>query len=150
MSDNVSLMTKEESSDKLIPVDVSLPSQFLLPNLDDSSSENETKITELRSEADLPDTDKEEEIPLEDSGADSLVDTKELLECIDTMDMGETEVNSSDPALVSDMIQDDVVPDSDSDSFIPTHEVESFSLDPSTNEQELSKSHIEECTQMID
>ena len=32
----------ENSSDKVIPEDVSLPSQFLLPNLDDSSSDEET------------------------------------------------------------------------------------------------------------
>ena len=32
----------EESSDKVIPEDISLPSQFLLPTLDDSSSEEET------------------------------------------------------------------------------------------------------------
>ena len=67
MSENASLMTKEESSDKLIQEDVSLPSQFLLPNLDDSSSEDEAKITQLKSEADLPDIDREEEMPLVDS-----------------------------------------------------------------------------------
>ena len=40
----------EDSSDKVIPADISLPSQFLLPNLDDSSSNEETKITELNTE----------------------------------------------------------------------------------------------------
>ena len=34
-----------DSSDKAIPEDVSLPSQFLLPNLDESSSDEETRIT---------------------------------------------------------------------------------------------------------
>ena len=43
----------ENSSDKVIPEDVSLPSQFLLPNLDDSSSDEETRITELNTEAEL-------------------------------------------------------------------------------------------------
>ena len=42
-----SYISSEDSSDKVIPEDVSLPSQFLLPNLDDSSSDEETRITEL-------------------------------------------------------------------------------------------------------
>ena len=44
---NESYISSEDSSDKVIPEDVSLPSQFLLPNLDDSSSDEETRITEL-------------------------------------------------------------------------------------------------------
>ena len=59
----------EESSDKAIPEDISLPSQFLLPTLDDSSSEEETEITELKTEAELHDIDNEEEMPLVDSEA---------------------------------------------------------------------------------
>ena len=43
----------EESSDKVIPKDISLPSQFHLPTLDDSSSEEETGITELKTEAEI-------------------------------------------------------------------------------------------------
>ena len=35
-------ISSEDPSDKVIPEDVSLPSQFLLPNLDDSSSDEET------------------------------------------------------------------------------------------------------------
>ena len=35
----------ENTGDKVIPEDISLPSQFLLPNLDDSSSDEETGIT---------------------------------------------------------------------------------------------------------
>ena len=46
-SDNVSLKADEDSSDKLIPMDVSLPSQYLVPNLDDSSINEETEVTEL-------------------------------------------------------------------------------------------------------
>ena len=38
-SDNVSLKVDDDSSDEMIPIDVSLPSQYLLPNLDDSSSD---------------------------------------------------------------------------------------------------------------
>ena len=70
----------EESSDKVIPEDISLPSQFLLPTLDDSSSEEETEITELKTEAEIYDMDNEEEMPLVDSEASSLVNTNELLE----------------------------------------------------------------------
>ena len=75
--------SSEESSDKVIPEDISLSSQFLLPTLDDSSSEEETEITELKTEAELHDVDNEEEMPLVDSEASSLVNTNELLEFID-------------------------------------------------------------------
>ena len=44
-SDNISLKANEDSSDKLTPMDVSLPSQYLLPNLDDSSTDEETEVT---------------------------------------------------------------------------------------------------------
>ena len=37
----------EGTSDDVIPDNISLPSQFLLPNLDDSSSYEETGVTEL-------------------------------------------------------------------------------------------------------
>ena len=40
----------ETTSDDVIPEDISLPSQFLLPNLDDSSSNEETEVTELYTE----------------------------------------------------------------------------------------------------
>ena len=73
----------EESGDKVIPEDISLPSPFLLPNLDDSSVENETEITELKTEAEIHEIDNEEEMPLVDSEASSLVNTNEFLEFID-------------------------------------------------------------------
>ena len=65
VSNNVSMESTshpslEKSSDKVIPEDISLPSQFLLPTLDDSSSEEETEITEFRTEAELLDIDNEE------------------------------------------------------------------------------------------
>ena len=41
-SDDISLKADGDSGDKLISMDVSLPSQYLLPNLDDSSSDEET------------------------------------------------------------------------------------------------------------
>ena len=145
-SDNVSIQTNEDSSDKLIPMDVSLP----------SSMEEDTKVTTLNTEADMLDKDKEEEMPLVDSGADSLVDTRELLEFIDTMDVGDTsEVNESDTQveLVHDVTrQDDIDPKSESQfsSFMSYHEGESSSMDPGTNGKELSKSPIEESTKRHD
>ena len=155
-SDNVSIQTNEDSSEKLIPMDVSLPSKYLLPNLDDSSIEEDTKVTTLNTEADTLDKDKEEEMPFVDSGADSLVDTRELLEFIDTMDVGDTsDVNESDTQveLVHDVTrQDDIDPKSESQfsSFMSYHEGESSSMDPGTNGKELSKSPIEKSTKRHD
>ena len=57
-ADNHSHPSSEESSDKVIPEDISLPSQFLLPTLDDSSSEEETEITESKTEAEIYDEKK--------------------------------------------------------------------------------------------
>ena len=165
-SDNVSAESTshpnlEESSDKVIPEDISLPSQFLLPTLDDSSSEEETEITELKTEAELHDIYSEEEMPPVDSEASSLVNTNELLEFIDTIDMGKTDstkrseitVNSEQSSTSEHpMEQTSVDPKSESQfsSFMSYHEGESSSLDPSTMEQELSKSPIEESTQKND
>ena len=153
--------SSEESSDKVIPEDISLPSQFLLPTLDDSSSEEETEITELKTEAELHDVDNEEEMPLVDSEASSLVNTNELLEFIDTIDMGKADSTKQSEITVNSeqsstsehpMEQTSVDPKSESQfsSFMSYHEGESSSLDPSTMEQELSKSPIEESTQKND
>ena len=90
------------------------------------------------------------------SEADSLVDTNELLEFIDTMDIGETgSVDQSVSAIEPDQIvtqQDNVDPKSESQfsSFMSYHEGESSSMDPNTDEQELSKSPIEGSTQRHD
>ena len=151
----------EESSDKVIPEDISLLSQFLLPTLDDSSSEEETEITELKTEAELHDIDNEEEMPLVDSEASSLVNTNELLEFIDTIDMGKADSTKKSEITVNSeqsstsehpMEQTSVDPKSESQfsSFMSYHEGESSSLDPSTMERELSKSPIEESTQKND
>ena len=162
-SDNVSTEiisppSSEESSDKVIPENISLPSQFLLPTLDDSSNEEETEITELKTEAELHDIDNKEEMPLVDSEASSLVNTNELLEFIDTMDIDESDnvkqseitVNSEQTSTSENLMeQTSVDPKSESQfsSFMSYHEGESSSLDPSTMEQDLSKSPIEESTQ---
>ena len=160
-TDSTSHPSSEESSDKVIPEDISLPSQFLLPTLDDSSSEEETEITELKTEAELHDVDNEEEMPLVDSEASSLVNTNELLEFIDTIDMGKADSTKQSEITVNSeqsstsehpMEQTSVDPKSESQfsSFMSYHEGESSSLDPSTMEQELSKSPIEESTQKND
>ena len=81
----------ESTGDKVIPEDISLPSQFLLPNLDDSSSDEETRITELNTEVEPNGYENAKEMQSINSEADSLVDTKELLKFIDTMDVGDTQ-----------------------------------------------------------
>ena len=160
-TESASHPSSEESSDKVIPEDIFLPSQFLLPTLDDSSSEEETEITELKTGAELHDIDNEEEMPLVDSEASSLVNTNELLEFIDTIDMGKTDSTKQSEITVNSeqsstsehpMEQTSVDPKSESQfsSFMSYHEGESSSLDPSTMEQELSKSPIEESTQEND
>ena len=149
-------ISSEDSSDKVIPEDVSLPSQFLLPNLDDSSHDEETRITELNTEAELNGYNKGKEMQSINSEADSLVDTNKLLEFIDTMDIGETgNVDQSVSIIEPEQIvteQDNVDPKSESQfsSFMSYHEGESSSMDPSTNEQEFSKSPIEGSTQRHD
>ena len=160
-TESTSHPSSEESSDKVIPEDISLPSQFLLPTLDDSSSQKETEITELKTEAEIHDIENEEGMPLVDSEASSLVNTNELLEFIDTMDMGKAENTKQSEITVDSeqsstsenpMEQISVDPKSESQfsSFMSYHEGESSSLDPSTVEQELSKFPIEESTQKDD
>ena len=152
-SSNTSL---ENTGDEVIPEDISLPSQFLLPNLDDSSGDEETRITELNTEVELNGHDNGKEMQSINSEADSLVDTKELLEFIDTMDVGDaSNVDESVSKKESDQIgtgQDEVDPKSESQfsSFMSYHEGESSSMDPSTNGQELSKSPIEDSTKRHD
>ena len=86
-SDSVSVKADEDSSDKLIPMDVSLPSQYLVPNLDDSSINEETEVTELCTEIEPTIHDNGKEMQSINSEAESLVDTKEFLEFVDTMDV---------------------------------------------------------------
>ena len=155
-SDKVSLKADEDSSDKLISMDVSLPSQYLLPNLDDSSSDEETEVTELCTEVEPTINDSGKEMQSINSEADSLVDTRELLEFIDTMDVGDTsKVDKSDTQeeSVHDVTrQDEIDPKSESQfsSFMSYHEGESSSLDPGTNGKELCKSPIEDSTKRHD
>ena len=144
------------TSDDVIPEDISLPSQFLLPNLDDSSSNEETEVTELYTEVEPTIDDSGKEMQSTNSEADSLVDTKELLEFIDTMDVRDaSKVNESDTQeeSVHDVTrQDDIDPKSESQfsSFMSYHEGESSSLDPGTNGKELCKSPIEDSAKRHD
>ena len=137
----------ENTGDKVIPEDISLPSQFLLPNLDDSFSDKETGITELNTELELTEHDNGKEMQSINSEADPLVDTKELLEFIDTMDVGNTSnIDGSVSQKESDHIktgQDEVDPkfESQFSSFMSYHEGESSSLDPGTNGKELQISY---------
>ena len=155
-SDRVSIKTDEDSSDKLIPMDVSLPSQYLLPNLDDSSSNEETEVTELYTEVEPTINDSGKEMQSINSEAESLVDTKELLEFIDTMDVGDTskihESDTQEESVHDETGQDDIDPKSESQfsSFMSCHEGESSSLDPGTNGKELCKSPIEDSTKRHD
>ena len=90
------------------------------------------------------------------SEAESLVDTKEFLEFVDTMDVEDTsKVDGSDThgESVHDVTrQDDIDPKSESQfsSFMSYHEGESSSLDPGTNEMELSKSPMKDSTERPD
>ena len=146
----------ETTSDDVIPEDISLPSQFLLPNLDDSSSNEETEVTELYTEVEPTIDDSGKEMQSITSEADSLVDTKELLEFIDTMDVRDaskvTDSDTQEESVHDVTRQDDVDPKSESQfsSFMSYHEGESSSLDPGTNGQELSKSPIEDSTKRHD
>ena len=146
----------KSTGDDVIPEDISLPSQFLLPNLDDSSSDEETGVTDLHTEVEPTDNDNGKEMQSINSEAESLVDTKELLEFIDTMDVrhaSEVDESVSQKESVHDVTrQDDIDPRSESQfsSFMSYHEGESSSLDPGTNGQELSKSPIEDSTKRHD
>ena len=97
----------EDSSDKVIPADISLPFQFLLPNFDDSSSNEEPEIRELNTGAEIHDTNNEEKMLSVNSEASTSVNTNELLEFIDTLDMDESE-NTKQSDIVVELEQTSV------------------------------------------
>ena len=146
----------ETTSDDVIPEDISLPSQFLLPNLDDSSSNEKTEVTELYTEVEPAIDISGKEMQSINSEADFLVDPKELLEFIDTMDVrdaSKVDESETQEESVHDVTrQDDIDPKSESQfsSFMSYHEGESSSLDPGTDGEELSKSPIEDSTKRHD
>ena len=96
----------------------------------------------MKTEAELHDVDNEEEMALVDSEASSLVNTNELLEFIDTIDLGKAESSKQSEITVNSeqnstsehpKEQTSVDPKSESQfsSFMSYHEGESSSLDPS-------------------
>ena len=126
--------------------------------MDDSSCDEETKITELKTEAEINSSNQEEEILSVNSEASSLVNTNEFLEYIDTMDFDKSEnTKQSETVIESEQTVDSgqdpteqtsVDPRSESQfsSFMSYHEGESSSWDPSTEEKELSKSPVNDGT----
>ena len=77
------------TGEHLIPEDIELPSQYLVPHSDDSSAKEDTAITELNTESQVNESNTEDDLPFIDSKNDSLVDTNEFLEFVDTLDTGE-------------------------------------------------------------
>ena len=68
-ADSHSHPSSEESSDKVIPEDISLPSKFLLPTLDESSSLDQGTM-----EQELSKSQTEESTEKNDSGANDQID----------------------------------------------------------------------------
>ena len=123
------------TSEHLIPDDVNLPSQYLVTQSDDSSDMEDTTTTELNVDSQVNEPNTEDDFI--DSKIDSLVDTNEFLEFVDTLDDGE-QTSGIEPKSVTE---------SQFSSVMSYHEGDTTPLrDPSTDSQELSKSLDEEST----
>ena len=123
------------TGEHMIPEDIDLPSQYLVSHSDSSSVEEDTAITELNTESQVNKSNAEDDLPFIDSKNDSLVDTNEFLEFVDTLDTGEQTAG----------IEPKSVTESQFSSVMSYHEGDSTPLiDPSTDSQELSKSLDEE------
>ena len=128
------------TSEHLIPDDVNLPSQYLVTQSDDSSDMEDTTTTELNIDSQVNEPNTEDELPFIDSKIDSLVDTNEFLEFVDTLDDGEQ----------TSVIEPKSVTESQFSSVMSYHEGDSTPLrDRSTDSQELSKSFDEESTEEL-
>ena len=128
------------TSEHLIPDDVNLPSQYLVTQSDDSSDMEDTTTTELNVDSQVNEPNTEDDLPFIDSKIDSLVDTNEFLEFVDTLDDGE-QTSAIEPKSVTE---------SQFSSVMSYHEGDSTPLrDPSTDSQELSKSLDEESTEEL-
>ena len=128
------------TSEHLIPDDVNLPSQYLVTQSDDSSDMEDTTTTELNVDSQVNEPNTEDDLPFIDSKIDSLVDTNEFLEFVDTLDDGE-QTSAIDPKSVTE---------SQFSSVMSYHEGDSTPLrDPSTDSQELSKSLDVESTEEL-
>ena len=127
------------TSEHLIPDDVNLPSQYLVTQSDDSSDMEDTTTTELNVDSQVNEPNTEDDLPFIDSKIDSLVDTNEFLEFVDTLDDGE-QTSATEPKSVTE---------SQFSSVMSYHEGDSTLMDPSTDSQELSKSLDEESTEEL-
>ena len=115
----------------MISDDVDLPSQYLVTHSDDSSDKEDTTITELNVDSQVNKSNSEDDLPFIESKIDSLVDTNEFLEFVDTLDTGERTTG----------IEPKSVTESQFSSVMSYHEEDSTPLmDPNTDSQELSKS----------
>ena len=128
------------TSEHLIPDDVNLPSQYLVTQSDDSSDMEDTTTTELNVDSQVNKSNTEDDLPFIDSKIDSLVDTNEFLEFVDTLDDGE-QTSAIEPKSVTES----------QFSFVMSyHEGDSTPLrDPSTDSHELSKSLDVESTEEL-
>ena len=128
------------TSEHVIPDDVNLPSQYLVTQSDDSSDMEDTTTTELNVDSQVNKSDTEDDLPFIDSKIDSLVNTNEFLEFVDTLDGGE-QTSATEPKSVTE---------SQFSSVMSYHEGDSTPLmDPSTDSQELSKSLEAESTEEL-
>ena len=128
------------TSEHLIPDNVNLPSQYLVTQSDDSSDMEDTTTTELNVDSQVNEPNTEDDLPFIDSKIDSLVDTNEFLEFVDTLD-DEEQTSAIEPKSVTE---------SQFSSVMSYHEGDSIPLrDPSTDSQELSKSLDEESTEEL-
>ena len=128
------------TGEHLVPDDIDLPSQYLVTHSDDSSDKEDTTITELNVDSQVNMSNSEDELPFIDSKIDSLVDTNEFLEFVDTLDTGE-QTTGTEPKSVTE---------SPFNSAMSYHEGYSTPLrDQSTDSQELSKSLGAESTEEL-
>ena len=112
------------TGERMIPEDIDLPSQYLVSHSDDSSVKEDTAITELNIELQVNKSNTEDDLPFIDSKNDSLVDTNEFLEFVDTLDTGE-QTADTEPKSVTE---------SQFSSVMSYHEGDSTPLmDPSTD-----------------
>ena len=74
------------TGEHLIPEDIDLLSQYLVSHSDHSSVKEDTAVTELNVDSHKSNT--EDDLPFIDSRNDSLIDTNEFLEFVDTLDTG--------------------------------------------------------------
>ena len=119
------------TSEHLVPDGIDLPSQYLVTHSDDSSTKEDTIITELNVDSQVNKSNSEDDLPYINSKIDSLVDTNEFLEFVDTLDTGE-QTTGIEPKSATE---------SQFSSVMSYHEGDSTPLmDPSTDSQELSKS----------